>query len=392
MLSYKYTPLVLIFIIFFFDPLVLADDVKDDEKNSTCDVSTLCKGIQFNLLYKVSSIDKLGKCYEKLNQQKMCYGKALWIEDELAFRAYNLRYNFVSLHDTPFGDVLASRSESDFRPGINSITKTSFEANQQSQNITIKEYKSIRKYISIASSIYKEPLLTSFNDYPRFDVKFSAGYEYTGINKLSGTGFPRVGALLYHKSPSIQFYSHALLTSSAERSVELCEDTKKNSCDNINIGDGKKALEIEANFYLPFMSTRRIYVPQVFREIGPIISVSGAKSSDIENFIFTAYTGVRFAFNPEVYNDVRIGLIEDNNTPRLDLRGQMPIFKITDRSRFYVGYNISASLGSQSANDVDIVKFYVSWNIDIASQLQSMNIQSHEHSPELNEDPTIANK
>jgi hypothetical protein len=144
----------------------------------------------------------------------------------------------------------------------------------------------------------------------------------------------------------------AQLTSSGEEKIVLepgADDGGDGGDDGGDDGAGdtasgdaeepQQSLEFELAWFKPFYSSwattkegRRLR-----HKTGVIVAVGGRKSDEISEADRRIYGGVRFALNPELFGDILYGDTHSLRSRRIELRGQLPIFKLSKGSRLYLG-------------------------------------------------------
>lgn len=78
------------------------------------------------------------------------------------------------------------------------------------------------------------------------------------------------------------------------------------------------------------------------------------------------YGGLRFQINPELFTDFLVGETQSLDTLRLEVRGQIPVHRFENGSRLFLGAvgNFGLNNAEERQRDKDLVKIYLSWNID----------------------------
>lgn len=104
---------------------------------------------------------------------------------------------------------------------------------------------------------------------------------------------------------------------------------------------------------------------------GPTLSLNGIRSSGADDVVYSYYLGGRASINPEFNFDARIGFIEGNQSPRVDIQGQFPVYNFGKNSRVYVGFNVNTNIGASSSDDVDSLRVFASWKLDFRNYFKS---------------------
>jgi len=208
-------------------------------------------------------------------------------------------------------------------------------------------------------------LFLGFDDYSDHFYGFHLGFEYATLTDVLGeSALPRTGFLVTTRfrgsapqeriGVSKRYGSHlilqAQLTSSGEEKIVLEPESDVGDGDGGD-GDGEdetasadteepqQSLEFELAWFKPFYSSwattkegRRLR-----HKTGLIFAVGGRKSDEISEADRRIYGGVRFALSPELFGDILYGDTHSLRSRRIELRGQLPIFKLSKGSRLYLG-------------------------------------------------------
>ena len=148
------------------------------------------------------------------------------------------------------------------------------------------------------------------------------------------------------------------MTSSAEQKLP---DTGQLQNDN---EEGVKTLEAEIQpFYFFKQIDAHIGERTLKERMGVTLVLGGRKTDQLDQLDGRLYAGYRAAFNPNTYFDALIGKTQSLDSLRMELRGQMPIFRLANGSRFYIGGIINAAIRDRKKmEEADVVRAYVKWD------------------------------
>lgn len=210
----------------------------------------------------------------------------------------------------------------------------------------------------------REYLLVDHSNFDDYFFAFSVGYEFTSINETFGKGFPRMG-LMVHRSYSewLSMSGQFLLTSSAEQSLQ--DGTQPQGEDS----EAVKTLEWEVQ---PFVALLNMPAHlsgadgeqrTIHEKIGFTAALGGRKTDQMQEMDLRRYAGLRAAFNPYTYIDLLAGKTESLDSRRVEFRGQMPVLKFANGSRFYIGGVVNMAIDNRDRLDErDVVRIYVKWD------------------------------
>jgi hypothetical protein len=161
----------------------------------------------------------------------------------------------------------------------------------------------------------------------------------------------------------------AMVSSSAEQETIISGPTSTTGQSNpINSGEDK-ALGLDEELFVPVVRTARFNDGKLWSYIGPMALI-GAKiveKQDAENTTkgvdTRLYYGIKIAMNPELYTDILYGRTSSLHSKRLELRSQLPIYKISENSRFFLGGIANIGVKDKVANEADNYRIYISWNV-----------------------------
>lgn len=215
-------------------------------------------------------------------------------------------------------------------------------------------------------------LFVNHDDYPDLFFKVSLGVQYDSVKTAFSQGHPRLGFLVYDSlfAPDIidddrgfglygiHSLVSALYTSSAEVSTPTNDPTAQ-----VNLAD-KNAFHFELPIFLPLYRTPKHANNTLWEYSGPIVLLGGVKTDDSVRAEFRKYIGLRTALNPECYFDVLYGKTESLQSNRVEVRGQIPLYRTGNNTLIFVGITANVGVGDKRQNEADIVSTYISWDID----------------------------
>lgn len=244
----------------------------------------------------------------------------------------------------------------------------------------IDDQKARVEKIKLITRLTNDDLFQTFDDYDDYFFRFNIGYEYTGVNKLFQKGFPRIGFLVYKKSDEKEpddypggwkfFHGYhlslsALVTSSGEQetTVSSNQPTVKNTGEN-------QALEFNMELFTPVYRSVRFNNGKLWQYFGPVVVV-GEKKVDVDSSGNTInhidsrfYGGLKLAINPELYADFLYGKTSRLHSTRVEIRGQLPIYRFQNGSRFVLGAIGNIGVKDKVDNEADDIRIYITWNVN----------------------------
>ncbi len=242
----------------------------------------------------------------------------------------------------------------------------------------------IEKTISFSG----DDLFQTFDDYNQFFFNFMAGYESSTVKTIFEKGYPRAGFMVYMKHwdsevtdgysgwylPVYHSLHHAFtaqITSSAEQDIKI--DTTKSP----DTTGTKNALEFEMLFFSPIYRFERLNWGKLWEYAGPIAIIGGKKTDDDRRINLRVYRGIRFATSPEHYADIMVGETADLKSQRIEVRGQLPVYKFDGGTRLYLGAigNFGLTKETHKVTDkatgtekdeveADVIRVYLTWNVE----------------------------
>lgn len=241
------------------------------------------------------------------------------------------------------------------------IRNQKMEAAQRSRCEGILNHAFLRQRWIESLPQAEEYLLVNHDDFDDYFFAFSVGYEYSGVSEIFSKGFPRVGLLVHRKyHERLSMAGSFLLTSSAEQKLE-----GTGQASDIR-AEGEKTLELEVQ---PFYAWKEIDAVlgrgsrKINEQIGATLVLGGRKTDQTSQLDARYYLGLRAAFNPHTYFDALVGRTQSLDSSRLELRGQMPIFRMANNSRFYIGGILNAAVHNRDeVTEPDVVRVYVKWD------------------------------
>lgn len=232
--------------------------------------------------------------------------------------------------------------------------------------------------------------------------QFYAGAEFDSVGRIFNKGFPRIGYSNWLRIGGEQipethprsglgnyarFYEfHALLTSSAEQDVSTltgAQDSPPNT-DPCAAGSTsadpcvRKAFEVEEKLFWAVYRTRRHNRIQSY--FGPVLTV-GAKfvdRNDNDDALSDAsahadyryYFGMHNGFARDAYGEILYGRTRSLHTPRLEVRGEVPVAAWGSDSRLLLGWvaNFRAGRAKKRPTDDpperDVFRVYLQYELD----------------------------
>ncbi|MDQ6799456.1 MAG: hypothetical protein M3041_01315 [Acidobacteriota bacterium] len=245
-------------------------------------------------------------------------------------------------------------------------------------------------------------LISAYEDFPRHLQKFSSGVEYASIGSLShnARGLARIGYQvesrvggwnLSDRFPdggfmglgAVENVFSAFLTNAAEQSFINAETGKSDPPKSPHDDKVKDAFQFEDAFFFPITRTARfndIESPQPPTRLrtlfGPIIVLGARVTDGIDRVQERHYIGIRAAINPFAWDDIMIGKSAGLAHTRIEMRGQIPVFRMSPTSRVSIGaignfamrkpkFVADPNDPSRKVNsEPDTVRVYLSWDAD----------------------------
>ena len=284
-----------------------------------------------------------------------------------------------------------------------------FPSDQAAMNELLAEQREIKQRLAETKRLLdlpdNKPLLQGFQDYDRYVSKLSAGVEYTSLGNVFVTGLPRLGytariryggrgvpdlrpeAGRSHRFGLEHTFSAFLTNSGVQSLVAGTPPTGTTLPPSARNDEVVPALRIETTVFWPLLRTARLN-QRLRSYAGPILLV-GAQIADIDEPELppnTApapeapnradsrlYGGFRAALSPEIFADFMVGKNRSLHEWRAEVRGQVPVLRISERSRVSLGASGNFALeqppfmkGSTTARypDHDSVTIFLTWDAD----------------------------
>jgi hypothetical protein len=286
-----------------------------------------------------------------------------------------------------------------------------FPADQTAMNELLAEQKEIKQRLAETKRLLvlpdDKPLFQAFEDYDRYVSKLSAGVEYTSLGNVFATGLPRLGytariryggrgvpelrpeAGKSHRFGLEHTFSAFLTNSGAQSLIAGTPATGTTLPTGTNDDEVVPALRIETTVFWPLLRTARLN-QRLRSYAGPILLV-GAQIADIDEpppdddptTVETVepqradsrlYGGFRAALSPEIFADFMVGKNRSLHEWRAEVRGQVPVLRISERSRISLGASgnfalerppiIKGSTIDARYPDHDSVTVFLSWDAD----------------------------
>lgn len=255
-------------------------------------------------------------------------------------------------------------------PEVGADEKEEYRLAWQQSRASLKALKKAIPFRGYDEAV--DPLVVDFDDYEanfhRYYYRFSIGFEYVSINTLFQTGVPRIGFLVYRRFSEVpemregfgyygvHFSGGLLMTSSAETQVNN-QGTK---------GKVENTLELTAEAFVPVLHSL-IALDRSSTDYSGFIAAYAAKKTDTDLQISSrGYFGIRNILNPETYFDVLVGRTVSVSKQRLEIRGQLPVYKFIHGSRIYLGGIMNTRVPWAGPEDSrDVLRFYLTWNVEL---------------------------
>ncbi|MEK6747865.1 MAG: hypothetical protein AABY83_01505 [Pseudomonadota bacterium] len=255
-------------------------------------------------------------------------------------------------------------------PEVGADQKEEYRLAWQQSRASLKALKKAIPFRGYEEQV--DPLVVDFDDYEanfhRYYYRFSIGFEYISINSLFQTGVPRIGFLVYRRYSEVpemhegfgfygvHFSGGLLMTSSAE--AQINDKTAKGNVEN--------TLEVTAEVFVPVLHSI-ISLDRSSTDYMGFMAAYGAKKTDTDAQISSrGYFGIRNILNPETYVDILLGRTVSVSKQRLEIRGQLPVYKFVHGSRIYLGGIMNTRVPWSSPEDSrDVLRFYLTWNVEL---------------------------
>lgn len=245
------------------------------------------------------------------------------------------------------------------------------------------------KKIRLVTPLSYDKLFQTFDDYEKLFFKFSAGYEFTTVNKLFQKGNPLFGFIVHSRwgegytadsdhGPGVPVWGRygwhskftALVRGSGEQETVISGETSTSGQPAPkNTGDDK-ALGFEEELFIPVFRSARIINRELWAYVGPV-GIAGAQiveknstGSTVTDMDTRLYAGIKIAFNPELYTDILYGKTSSLHSERLELRSQMPIYKINNSAKLFLGGIANIGVKNKMADETDNYRIYITWNVN----------------------------
>jgi len=212
-----------------------------------------------------------------------------------------------------------------------------------------------------------EPLFIDF-DYPdrgyhRYYNVFNIGFEYVSLERLSESGFPRLGVFFYRRfgQAPVSQDGFAFYGVHTKFSLQL---TSAASLGETSLNGGlNHTLDAGGELFFPFYHSVITLDQTLGDYVGPVFKYDIEKKNNSDQADQRVYVGIRNAINPEVYFDISFGQTGLERLSRMEIRGQLPVYKFAQGTRVFFGAIVNTQApwisGSQGK---DVIRFYLDWN------------------------------
>jgi hypothetical protein len=301
-----------------------------------------------------------------------------------------------------------ARAESRLRKKGNRLARTSISMEQVKENTDVyaidkasidlktAENQTLLKDVKGVTPITYNDLFQAYDDYKQYFFKFYMGYEYaTTVKDLLKKGVPRAGLAVQYRAwehdvpdakPSgfwdgFGFYGihstfQAMVTGSAEQDTVVSSPTASTLASSLtptikNTAENR-ALEGDADFFMPLYRTARFNNGKMWGYLGPVVSL-GLKKVDnvvdsegniVDRYDRRHYAGIMLAFNPELYTEVLYGKTTSISSERLEIRAQLPVYKFNNESRLLLGGIANLGVKHRQPDETDVIRIYLTWNVN----------------------------
>ena len=225
---------------------------------------------------------------------------------------------------------------------------------------------SIRHYLKIPDH---ERLFIDFNDYDRYFFKLNIGYEYTSVSKILAQSSPRLGLLInthYGRRPYHDEYGTGYFGTQLSGNLTLSGATEQRPTSQpaTQTAADEKTLGIDVFLFTPLLRTK--IRPDLGLKTGPLLMLGAKQTDESKKVNERIYVGIRSAVSPAHYLDLLFGRSMGLKSGRMEIRGQMPVTKLGDSTRVYLGAVGNMSITNAQPDEEDIITVYLTWNIDFS--------------------------
>ena len=214
-----------------------------------------------------------------------------------------------------------------------------------------------------------QQLLLDLNAYDEFFFRFRFGYEYSSMDKIFEEGFPRLGFFVNFTSRSERHPGLGLQVSGDFMLSSTPFINKTAGVTNETMID--KAFEFYGTVFFHLFRTRmKMKKGDIHAYFGPVITAGSILKNDFTGqSSYQIYGGFRMSINPEVYTDLLFGKSEELESYRFFIRAHLPIFRLSDTSRLYLGAFLNFSMDTEK---VDFIRIFLSADFDPIKLLTSI--------------------
>ncbi|MDU0352783.1 hypothetical protein RS130_01555 [Paraglaciecola aquimarina] len=257
----------------------------------------------------------------------------------------------------------------------------------------------IQKINTLLGTSGDEFLIPSWRDVS-LSYQFYTGIEYNNVNSLFSESTVRLGLLTYLRlgkeverlrqnnqgECDLEFrcgslwyhvphvYGNFVVTGASESAAGVTDNNSDDSNNGNNEtssnSDDFDAIEYELGIFYPiYLGSRGSKSAKTYQEhaFGLIATAGGRITDTNDNFQDRYYGGFRFSSNEETYFDFMYGKSEPLKGRRIELRGQLPVYKM-GTGRLFIGGSANIEVSKKAKNDegqyiseADAFKVYVTW-------------------------------
>jgi len=229
-----------------------------------------------------------------------------------------------------------------------------------------QQLNSIKSYFKIPRH---DRLYIDYNDYDRYFFKLNIGYEYTSVSEILKQSSPRLGLLInthYGRRPYHDEYGTGFFGIQLAGNLILSGATEQKTATQPVVQTAEeKTLGIDIFLFSPLLRTK--IRPDLGLHTGPLLMLGAKQTDDSKKVNERAYIGIRSAVSPAHYLDLLFGHSLGLKSGRMEIRGQMPVAKLGDSTKIYLGAVGNMGVLNDQPDEEDVITVYLTWNIDFTS-------------------------